>query len=216
MSNKVIGIEYTLKDAKTGDLLDSNVGQAPLEFISGKGQIISGLEDKLLTMSLNEKADVLVEPKDAYGEYSDEAIQTLPKEQFAGIELVEGMSLYGTGDHGETVQVTVKSFTDSDVTIDYNHPMAGKTLMFTVSVLSLRDATDEEIQTGYVGGMAAMAGGCCGGGHGGCGCSSDYEQDHDNGHSHSGCCSGEEHQGHSHGGGCGTGNGHSNGGCGCH
>ena len=85
----------------------------------------------------------------------------LPKEQFAGIELVEGMSLYGTGEHGETVQVVVKSFNDAEVTIDYNHPMAGRTLMFSVAILSLRDATEEEIQTGVVGGMAAMGGGCC-------------------------------------------------------
>jgi len=196
MSNKVIGIEYTLKDAKTGEHLDTNVGQAPLEFISGKGQIITGLENKLINMSANEEADVLVEPKDAYGEYNNDAIQTLPKEQFAGIELVEGMSLYGTGEHGETVQVVVKSFNDNEVTIDYNHPMAGKTLMFSVSVLSLRDATDEEIQTGVVGGMAAMAGGCCGGG--GCGCAS--VDDH--GHASEGCC--------------GTQQGHSHGGCGCH
>ena len=82
MSNKVIGIEYTLKDAKTGEQLDTNVGQAPLEFVSGKGQIIKGLEDKLVNMSANEEADVLVEPKDGYGEYNDYAVQTLPKEQF--------------------------------------------------------------------------------------------------------------------------------------
>ena len=63
MSNKVIGIEYTLKDAKTGEQLDTNVGQAPLEFVSGKGQIIKGLEDKLVNMSANEEADVLVELK---------------------------------------------------------------------------------------------------------------------------------------------------------
>ncbi|AXK48299.1 peptidylprolyl isomerase [Aliarcobacter trophiarum LMG 25534] len=205
MSNKVIGIEYTLKDAKTGEQLDTNVGQAPLEFVSGKGQIIKGLEDKLVTMSANEEADVLVEAKDGYGEYNQEAIQTLPKEQFAGIELVEGMSLYGQGEHGETIQVVVKSFDDANVTIDYNHPMAGKTLMFTVAILSLRDATEEEVQSGVVGGFAAMGGGCCGsssgGGHGGCGCASgNDEHDHDHGHSH--------------GGGCGTGGGH--GGCGCH
>jgi len=201
MSNKVIGIEYTLKDANTGEHLDTNVGKVPLEFISGKGQIITGLENKLVNMSANEEADVLVEPKDAYGEYNDEAIQTLPKEQFAGIELVEGMSLYGTGEHGETVQVVVKSFNDNEVTIDYNHPMAGRTLMFSVSVLSLRDATDEEVQTGVVGGMAAMAGGCCGGGGhsaGGCGCASTDSHEHD-----SGAC-------------CGTEQGHSHGGCGCH
>ena len=193
MSNKVIGIEYTLKDAKTGEQLDTNVGQAPLEFISGKGQIIPGLESKLVEMSANEEADVLVEPALAYGEYNDEAVQILPKEQFAGIELTEGMSLYGTGEQGETVQVVVKSFSDSDVTIDYNHPMAGRTLMFSVSVLSLRDATEEEVQTGVVGGMAAMGGGCCGGGGG-----------HDHGHDHGGGSCGSEQPKQSHGG------------CGCH
>ena len=177
MSNKVIGIEYTLKDAKTGEQLDTNVGQAPLEFVSGKGQIIKGLEDKLVNMSANEEADVLVEAKDGYREYNEEAVQTLPKEQFAGIELSEGMSLYGQGEHGETIQVVVKSFDDTNVTIDYNHPMAGRTLMFSVAILSLRDATEEEVQSGVVGGFAAMGGGCCGGGgcgtgggHGGCGC----------------------------------------------
>jgi len=186
--SKVMGIEYNLKDANTGEQLDSNVGQAPLEFISGKGQIIPGLESKLIEMSENESADVLVEPAEAYGEFSEEAMQVLPREQFAGIELAEGMTLYGTGEQGETVQVNVKTFTDDEVTIDYNHPMAGKTLMFSVTILSSRAATEEEIQTGVVGGMAAMGGGgCCGGGgnaeggscgteepaqsHGGCGCS---------------------------------------------
>ena len=95
--SKVIGIEYTLKDATTGEQLDTNVGAAPLEFIAGKGQIIPGLESKLVDMDVNEEADVLVEPKDAYGELNPEAIQTLAREQFAGIELAEGMSLYGTG-----------------------------------------------------------------------------------------------------------------------
>lgn len=206
MSNKVIGIEYTLKDAKTGEQLDTNVGKAPLEFISGKGHIIQGLENKIVQMTANEEADILVEPQDGYGDYNEEAIQTLPKEQFAGIELVEGMSLYGQGEHGETIQVVVKSFTDDEVTIDYNHPMAGKTLMFTVSVLSSRDATDEEIQTGVVGGLAAMGGGCCGGGHGssgGCGCAGGDEHEHDHGHSHEMM------------GGCGTDTG-GHGGCGCH
>lgn len=174
--SKVIGIEYSLKDANSGEQLDSNIGGKPLEFISGKGQIIPGLEEKLVAMSLNEEADVMVEPAQAYGEINPEAIQTLPKDQFAGIELQEGMTLYGSGEQGETVQVTVKSFDDSEVTIDYNHPMAGKTLMFSVSILSLRDATEEELQTGVVGGMAAMGGGCCGSedpaqSHGGCGCS---------------------------------------------
>ena len=191
--SKVISIEYTLKDANSGEQLDTNVGQAPLEFIAGKGQIIPGLESKLVDMEAQEQADVLVEPKDGYGEYNEEAVQSLPKEQFAGIELEAGMSLYGTGENGQTVQVVVKDFTDESVTIDYNHPMAGKTLMFSVAVTSVRAATEEELQTGVVGGMAAMSngGGCCGGGS------------HDHGSSdEGGCCSTEPAQ-------------QNHGGCGC-
>ena len=192
MSNKVISIEYTLNDANSKVQLDTNVGGAPLEFISDMGQIIPGLEKELVNLNAGDKADVLVQPVDAYGEYNEEAAQTLPKEQFADIELKEGMSLYGTGEGGETVQVVVKSVSETEVTIDYNHPMAGKTLMFSVSVLATRAATEEEIQVGVVGGMAAAGGGgCCGGGstdsssEGGC-CSSEPVAE-----TSGGCCSSE-------------------------
>lgn len=189
MSNKVISIEYTLNDAKTKEQLDTNVGGSPLEFISGMGQIIPGLEKELVNLEAGEKTDVLVQPADAYGESNPEALQTLPKEQFADIELTEGMSLYGTGEGGETVQVVVNKITEDEVTIDYNHPMAGKTLMFSVSVLAVRAATEEEMQVGVVGGMAAAGGGCCGGGS--CGTdSADEAHSHDHG-SEGGCCSSE-------------------------
>ena len=158
MSNKVISIEYTLNDANTKEKLDTNVGGAPLEFITGQGQIIPGLEKEIENLGEGDNTDVLVNPAEAYGEYNEEAVQTLPKEQFAGVDLTEGMTLYGTGENGETVQVLVKSIAGDDVTIDYNHPMAGKTLMFSVSVLAVRAATDEEIQMGVVGGAAAAGG----------------------------------------------------------
>ena len=188
MSNKVISIEYALNDAETKVQLDTNIGGAPLEFITDMGQIIPGLEKELVNLNSGDKTDVLVQPADAYGEYNAEALQVLPKEQFAGIELVEGMSLYGTGENGETVQVAVKSISGDDVTIDYNHPMAGKTLMFSVSILDVRAATEEEIQTGVVGGMAAAGGGCCGGGS--CGTDDSAAHSHDHG-SEGGCCSSE-------------------------
>ena len=184
MSNKVISIEYSLQDANTKEQLDSNVGGKPLEFISDMGQIIPGLEKELVNLNEGEKTDVLVQPADAYGEYNEEALQTLPKEQFAAVDLVEGMTLYGTGENGETVQVTVKSIEGDNVTIDYNHPMAGKTLMFSVTVLGSRTATEEEIQVGVVGGMAA-AGGC------GCGDSScDEPEEKPHNHNDGGCCGG--------------------------
>ncbi len=164
MEKKVIAIEYSLKDAKTSEDLDSNVGGEPLEFIYGIGQIIPGLEEKIKTMAVGDKNDILVEAKDGYGDVNQEAIQTLPKEQFAGVELEAGMSLYGTSEDGQTTQVVVQSFNDEEVTIDYNHPMAGKDLMFTVAILSIREATEEEMQTGTVGGLAAMGGCGCGDG----------------------------------------------------
>jgi FKBP-type peptidyl-prolyl cis-trans isomerase SlyD len=185
MSNKVMSIEYTLNDANTNEKLDSNVGGAPLSFISGMQQIIPGLETELEKLAAGENADVLVKPEDAYGPYNEEALQTLPKEQFAGIELEQGMTLYGTGEGGETVQVTVKEIAGDDVTIDYNHPMAGRTLMFSVALLEVRDATAEEIQTGVVGGMAAAGGCCCGGSCGSHGGHHETEATE--------CCGGEKH-----------------------
>ncbi len=163
--NKVVSLEYELKDAKTGEILDSNIGKEPLEYISGKGQIILGLESKVNELSAGDKADITVLAKDGYGDINPEAVQTLPKEQFAGIELNEGMVLYGQGEQGETVQVTVKSFDNENVNVDFNHPLAGKDLIFSVSLLGLRDATESEISSGIVGGSEESCG--C---ETGCGC----------------------------------------------
>ncbi len=162
--NSVVGIEYEVKEAGSNEIVDSNKGAHPLEFVTGKGQIIPGLEKGLEGMSEGESADILVKAADAYGEVNPEAVQTLPIEQFEGIDLKEGMTLYGQGEDGQTVQVVVKSFNDKEVTIDFNHPLAGKDLMFSVKVVSERDATDEEAATGQVGG-AHCEDGSCGCGH---------------------------------------------------
>ncbi len=165
--NCVVGIEYEVKEAGTTEVVDSNKGGEALEFIIGMGQIIPGLENALVGMSKGESGDILVKAVDAYGEINPEAVQTLPVEQFEGIDLAEGMTLYGQGEHGQTVQVTVKSFDDKEVTIDFNHPLAGKDLMFSVTVLSAREATDDEMTSGIVGG--GHGGGHCGSGSCGCG-----------------------------------------------
>jgi FKBP-type peptidyl-prolyl cis-trans isomerase SlyD len=165
--NQVVGIEYELKEAGGSDILDSNMGQAPLEFIMGKGQIIPGLENKIKELSAGDKADIMVPASDAYGEYNPEAIDDVPREQFAGLDLKEGLPLFGQGENGETIQVVVKAFDDEKVTIDYNHPLAGKDLMFSVTVTDVRDATPDEVLSGQVGGHQ---GGSCGTDGGGCGC----------------------------------------------
>ncbi len=166
IENSVVGIEYEVKEAGTTEVVDSNKGtNQPLEFITGKGHIIPGLEKALEGMASGESGDIMVSAVDAYGEYSEDAIQVLPIEQFEGVELKEGLTLYGQGDQGQTVQVTVKSFDDKEVSVDFNHPLAGKDLMFSVTVLSVRGATDDEISSGQIGGHSHDDGGCCGGGH---------------------------------------------------
>jgi FKBP-type peptidyl-prolyl cis-trans isomerase SlyD len=178
MTKKVMAIEYSLKDKQTNEQLDTNVGKEPLEFITNTGQIIIGLEEAICDLEKGTQTQVIVEPKDAYGELEKEAIQTLPREQFADVELKEGMALYGTGEDGQTVQVVVSSFNDEEVTIDYNHPLAGKTLVFDVNILDVRDATEDEMQTGVVGGVAGE--GCgCGSNDGGCGTKDTHEHKND-------------------------------------
>ena len=167
--NQVVSIEYEVRD---GDkVVDSNMGGAPLVFMFGKGQIIPGLENGIKDMNIGDKADVLVKPADAYGEYNPEATQEVPKEQFAGIDLTEGMTLYGQGEDGGTVQVIVKEIKDDSVIIDFNHPLAGKELMFTVAINNVRDASADEVLSGVPVENQQDDAGCCGtGGGSSCGC----------------------------------------------
>lgn len=183
-NDKVVSMFYVLKDAKGGEELDSNKDSKPIEFIVGRGHIIPGLEEEIKLLNQGEKKDIEVAANNAYGEYKKEALQTLPKEQFAGIELTKGMTLFGQGEDGQTVQVTVKDFTDDEVTVDYNHPLAGKDLLFSVEIVEIRDASEDELATGVVGGASSC---CCG--------SDDSECCGEHDHDHSGeCCGGENHK----------------------
>ena len=168
-ANQIVSIEYEVRDGDT--VVDSNVGGAPLVFMFGKGQIIPGLENGIVNMAIGEKGDVLVKSEDAYGTLNPDAKQEVPKDQFAGIDLAIGMTLYGQGEDGGTVQVTVKEIGEENVIIDFNHPLAGKDLMFTVTVNNVRDASAEEAMTGIPAENKQEDDGCCGtGGGSGCGC----------------------------------------------
>lgn len=164
-ANQIVSIEYEVRDGQ--NVVDSNVGGAPLVFMFGKSQVISGLESGIANMKTGEKSDVMVKAVDAYGDYNNDAQQELPREQFAGIDLNPGMTLYGQGEDGGTVQVTVKEVKDENVVIDFNHPLAGKDLMFTVTINTIRDASAAEIESGIPAENAVDNSGSCGTG---CGC----------------------------------------------
>lgn len=135
-NNQVVSMEYEVK--VEGNVVDSNVNQEPLEFTFGSGQIIPGLESRIAELSEGESASIVVPASEAYGEYNEEAMQRIPKEQFEGIELSIGLPLQGQGPDGNPIQVVVKDILDGEVLIDFNHPLAGKELNFDINILSVK------------------------------------------------------------------------------
>ena len=116
--------------------------------------------------------EVRVAPEDGYGEPNPSLEQVVPRDRFQGVEsLAEGMQFQASTEQGP-VSVRVAKVDDDDVTVDGNHPLAGKHLNFNVTVLEVRAATEEEIARGHI----QENGGCCGGGgEGGECCSEDNE-----------------------------------------
>lgn len=196
--NRVIKMYYELKDAKNGEILESNFNANPIAFLSGKNQILQKLEDEVLNLGEGESKIIKILPQDGVGEYDENAVQTLPKEQFAGIDLQIGMELFGEGEDGSVARVIVKEITDETVSVDFNHPYAGKELEFNVKIVGNREATEDEILMGAPEGEHSCCcgdgghdeGGCCGGGH--------HHDDHEccGGHGHGedgGCCGKHNH-----------------------
>lgn len=135
-NNQVVSINYELKIE--GEVVDSNIGKDALEFPFGAGQLIPGLETRIQDMNEGETREVNVPCAEAYGEYNDQAKQMVPKDQFGDLELEIGMPLQGQGQDGNPIQVTVANILENEVEVDFNHPLAGKDLDFSVTVQSIK------------------------------------------------------------------------------
>ena len=147
--NKVVTINYTLTD-ESGSLLESSEGQEPLTYLHCVGNLIPGLEASLEGKSAGTSLEVSVPPEEGYGVWDQEKIVDIPKSQFSGVDKVEvGMQFSVQSEAGEEV-VTVSKVEGDIVTIDANHPLAGKILSFDVTIVGIRDATAEELDHGHV------------------------------------------------------------------
>ena len=147
---KVVGLAYLLKDSQ-GVLVDQADQLEPFYYIHGQGQIVPGLENALLGLNIGAKKDIEVSPEEGYGEVNPSLVMTVKKSQFPGVDTIHsGMQFQARGPEGHGMIFTVVNIENDDVTIDGNHPMAGKTLNFAVEVLSVRDATEEEMSHGHV------------------------------------------------------------------
>jgi len=148
--HSVVSIHYTLRD-DAGEVMDSSEGREPLAYLHGENNLIPGLESELQGKTAGAKFQATIEPKDAYGEINEDFIQTISRQMFQGVENVEpGMTFVAQGEGGHQRQVRVVEVEGDDVTIDANHPMAGKTLHFDVEVMEVREATPQELEHGHV------------------------------------------------------------------
>jgi FKBP-type peptidyl-prolyl cis-trans isomerase SlyD len=135
-----VQIEYTATD-QAGKVVDSNKGKAPLTFTEGQHQIIPGLEEALAGMHPGEEKQVTVKPADAYGEVNPAAVIEVPKSQVPAAALKVGTELIAHNQAGQKHIVTVKEIKEKTVVLDLNHPLAGKTIIFTVKVMSVTPPT---------------------------------------------------------------------------
>lgn len=146
----VVSMHYTLTDNE-GNVLDSSEGAEPLTYLHGAGNIIPGLEKALVGKVEGDSQQVTVEPAEGYGEVMAELMQTVDKAAFQGVESVEvGMSFEAQTSDGSVQHIVVSKVDGDQVTVDANHPLAGVVLNFDVEIVSVREATEEEIDHGHV------------------------------------------------------------------
>ena len=148
MPQQVIAFHYDLKNENKETIESSNPGE-PLSFLEGSGQIIPGLEKGLLKLAAGDRQDVFVPFADGYGPHDASLVVKVPRKNFSAPQINKG-DIFQVNDHGHTRLITVVAIEGDEVMVDANHPMAGKNLIFSVEMMSRRDATPEEISHGHV------------------------------------------------------------------
>lgn len=147
--NMVVSLDYTLTNTN-GDILDkSENGQ--FVYLHGANNIIPGLENALSNKQLNDEFDVTIAPEDAYGDKDDSKKQVVGREMFEpGSPIDVGVQFHAQSPEGDMLVITVTEVNGDEITIDGNHPLAGETLNFSVKVVGIRDASEEEVAHGHV------------------------------------------------------------------
>jgi len=146
---RVVDLDYSLH-LGDGEVVDRSEPGEPLTYLHGEGEIVPGLENALEGMEQGQQKQVVVAPGEGYGDHDARRVQRVPREAFPpGFVPEVGMELSAQGPDGEEVPFVIQQVEPSAVTIDLNHPLAGKTLHFDVTVRGVREATPDELQHGH-------------------------------------------------------------------
>jgi FKBP-type peptidyl-prolyl cis-trans isomerase SlyD len=131
-----VSFEYTLSD-ENGEVLQSNKGKEPVTYTHGRHEIIPGLEKGLSAMQVNEEKSIRVKPDEAYGPVDPKGFKEIPKSDIPATELEVGTPLNARGPQGEELLIHVREVKPDTVVLDFNHPLAGKTLNFDVKIVDI-------------------------------------------------------------------------------
>ena len=131
-----IKVEYT-GSFENGEVFDASEKHGkPLEFEAGAGMVVPGFDKAIIGMDVGEEKEITLNPEDAYGEPNTNAIQKVPKDKFP-VEAKDGMMIGIPMPNGQQIPAKIVKIDDKEVTIDMNHPMAGKTLIFKIKIVSI-------------------------------------------------------------------------------
>ncbi len=148
----IVSLDYTL--TVDGELIDASNENEPIEFLQGHQNIIHGLEKELYGLAVGDSREIIVAPRDGYGELDPQAIMEIPRKEFPqDIDLQIGTELALQQPDGHEMHAVIAGINSDSVKLDFNHPLAGKELTFRVTVAGLRTASDEEIAHGHVHGQ---------------------------------------------------------------
>lgn len=132
-------IHYTGK-FDDGEVFDSSIGGDPYEFQVGTGSVIPGLDRAVMGMKENEEKDISLPPEDAYGEYNDALVKTFDREDLkADFDLEKEQTVLFRMENGASVPGLIEEVGDNEIVINFNHPLAGKTLHFHIKIVEIND-----------------------------------------------------------------------------
>ncbi len=154
--NKVVTISYQLKTEPNGPIMDEAPKNDPYEFLCGFGSLLEKFEANLEGLEIGKTFEFILTPEEGYGEYEEEAIIQMEKADFVldGQDASEMITLGNViplqDQNGQTFQGRITAVGETDVTIDMNHPFAGKHLHFSGEVLGIREAHQSELEHGHL------------------------------------------------------------------
>ncbi|MBU1284204.1 MAG: FKBP-type peptidyl-prolyl cis-trans isomerase [Gammaproteobacteria bacterium] len=135
--DKQVTLHFALK-LDNGDVVDSTFDKKPATFKVGDGNLLPGFEQAIYGLKAGDKRSLSISPEQGFGQGNPQNIQVMPRSQFQDMELSEGLLVIFNDAANAELPGVVKAFDDSQVTIDFNHPLAGKALSFDVEIIEVK------------------------------------------------------------------------------